>query len=81
MAENPQQVLDFLNNLAYRSKHKCEKISWTSKLIVKKNLASLNLRLGISVSIPKTKQHLYAINDEELRHISLKIALFRAYLN
>jgi len=44
MAENPQQVLDFLNNLAYRSKAQGEKFY-----------------------SEKQKQHLYAINDEELR--------------
>ena len=55
MAENPQQVLDFLNNLADRSKAQGEKELAELKAYCEKNLALLNLPLGISVSILKTK--------------------------
>ncbi|OOF49228.1 oligopeptidase A [Rodentibacter trehalosifermentans] len=68
MAETPQQVLDFLDNLAKRAKPQGEK-----------ELAQLNAyceqEFGVSHLEPwdiafyseKQKQHLYAINDEELR--------------
>ena len=82
MAENPQQVLDFLNNLADRSKAQGEKELAELKAIVKKNLASLNLRLGISVSIPKNKNNIYMRSMmKNFALISQKIALFRVYLN
>ena len=82
MAENPQQVLDFLNNLAYRSKAQGEKELAELKAYCEKNLASLNLRLGISVSIPKNKNNIYMRSMmKNFVLISLKIALFRAYLN
>lgn len=68
MAENPQQVLEFLENLATRAKPQGEK-----------ELAELTAytasTFGISELQPwditfyseKQKQHLFAINDEELR--------------
>ena len=59
MAENPQQVLDFLNNLADRSKAQGEKELAELKAYCEKNLALLNLRLGISVSILKNKNNIY----------------------
>ncbi|MGV6987736.1 oligopeptidase A [Testudinibacter sp. P80/BLE/0925] len=68
MAQSPQQVLDFLENLAVRAKPQGEK-----------ELAELTAytaeTFGISELEPwdiafyseKQKQHLFAINDEELR--------------
>lgn len=68
MAENPQQVLDFLDNLATRAKPQGEK-----ELTELKDYVSAEF--GINALAPwdiafyaeKQKQHLYAINDEELR--------------
>lgn len=68
MAENPQQVLGFLNDLAQRA-HK----QGTAEL---EQLSAFALRhYGVSELAPwdityyseKQKQHLYAISDEELR--------------
>ncbi|AKD37640.1 oligopeptidase A [Pasteurella multocida subsp. multocida OH4807] len=68
MAETPQQVLDFLDNLAVRSKAQGEK-----------ELAELNAFCQTEFNVhtleawdiafysEKQKQHLYAINDEALR--------------
>ena len=68
MAENPQQVLDFLENLATRSKAQGERELQELKDFCKTyyNLTALEL-WDLSFYSEKQKQHLYAINDEELR--------------
>ena len=68
MAENPQQVLDFLENLATRSKAQGERELQALKDFCKThyNLTALEL-WDLSFYSEKQKQHLYAINDEELR--------------
>ena len=68
MAENPQQVLDFLENLATRSKAQGERELQALKDFCKMhyNLTALEL-WDLSFYSEKQKQHLYAINDEELR--------------
>ncbi|NBI13092.1 oligopeptidase A [[Haemophilus] felis] len=68
MAENPQQVLDFLDNLAQRSKAQGEKElaelqEFCQKEFNVKELAAWD----IAFYSEKQKQHLYSINDEELR--------------
>ena len=69
MAESPQQVLDFLNNLADRSKAQGEKELAELKAYCEKEFwRNGTCPFGISVFYSeKQKQHLYAINDEELR--------------
>ena len=68
MAENPQQVLDFLNNLADRSKAQGEKELAELKAYCEKEFGVTELApWDISFYSEKQKQHLYAINDEELR--------------
>ena len=68
MAENPQQVLTFLENLATRSKAQGERELQALKDFCKThyNLTALEL-WDLSFYSEKQKQHLYAINDEELR--------------
>ena len=68
MAENPQQVLTFLENLATRSKAQGERELQELKDFCKThyNLTALEL-WDLSFYSEKQKQHLYAINDEELR--------------
>ena len=68
MAENPQQVLAFLENLATRSKAQGERELQALKDFCKThyNLTALEL-WDLSFYSEKQKQHLYAINDEELR--------------
>ncbi|WP_308665518.1 oligopeptidase A [uncultured Aggregatibacter sp.] len=68
MAENPQQVLDFLENLATRSKAQGQRELQELKDFCKTyyNLTALEL-WDLSFYSEKQKQHLYAINDEELR--------------
>ncbi|MCK3658869.1 oligopeptidase A [Pasteurellaceae bacterium Pebbles2] len=68
MAENPQQVLDFLENLANRSKAQGEKELSELQAFTKENFGVENLNpWDISFYSEKQKQALYAINDEELR--------------
>ena len=68
MAETPQQVLDFLTNLAQRSKAQGERELQELKDFCKThyNLTALEL-WDLTFYSEKQKQHLYAINDEELR--------------
>lgn len=68
MAETPQQVLDFLTNLAQRSKAQGKRELQELKHFCKThyNLTALEL-WDLTFYSEKQKQHLYAINDEELR--------------
>ncbi|OOF78685.1 oligopeptidase A [Rodentibacter caecimuris] len=68
MAENPQQVLDFLDNLAKRAKPQGEKELAELKAYCEKEFDVTKLEpWDITFYSEKQKQHLYAINDEELR--------------
>ncbi|MCX2962178.1 oligopeptidase A [Rodentibacter caecimuris] len=68
MAENPQQVLDFLDNLAKRAKPQGEKELAELKAYCEKEFGVTELEpWDITFYSEKQKQHLYAINDEELR--------------
>ncbi|QPB43223.1 oligopeptidase A [Rodentibacter haemolyticus] len=68
MAENPQQVLDFLDSLAERAKPQGEKELQELKDYCEKNFSVTELApWDIGFYSEKQKQHLYAINDEELR--------------
>ena len=68
MAQNPQQVLDFLDNLAERAKPQGEKELQDLKDYCEKEFGITELApWDISFYSEKQKQHLYAINDEELR--------------
>ncbi|THA08473.1 oligopeptidase A [Rodentibacter pneumotropicus] len=68
MAENPQQVLDFLDNLAKRAKPQGEKELVELKAYCEQEFGITNLEpWDITFYSEKQKQHLYAINDEELR--------------
>ena len=78
LAENPQQVLDFLNNLADRSKAQGEKELAELKAYCEKEFGVTELApWDISFYSEKQKQHLYAIMMKNFVLISLKIALFR----
>ena len=68
MAENPQQVLDFLDHLAERAKPQGEKELQELKDYCEKEFGVTELApWDIGFYSEKQKQHLYAINDEELR--------------
>ncbi|HDR1021637.1 TPA: oligopeptidase A [Pasteurella multocida] len=68
MAENPQQVLDFLDNLAKRSKAQGEKELAELKAFCETHFNVTALEAwDIAFYSEKQKQHLYSINDEELR--------------
>lgn len=68
MAENPQQVLDFLDNLAQRSKAQGEKELAELSTFCKQEFDVNQLEAwDIAFYSEKQKQYLYAINDEELR--------------
>lgn len=68
MAENPQQVLDFLNNLADRAKGQGEKELAELKAYCQREFGIAELApWDIAFYSEKQKQQLYAINDEELR--------------
>ena len=68
MAENPQQVLDFLDHLAERAKPQGEKELQELKDYCEKEFSVTELApWDIGFYSEKQKQHLYAINDEELR--------------
>lgn len=68
MAETPQQVLDFLNNLADRSKEQGLKELADLEDFCKTQFNISKLEpWDITFYSEKQKQHLYAINDEELR--------------
>lgn len=68
MAENPQQVLDFLDNLASRSKAQGQKELADLQAFCQTEYGVNELApWDISFYSEKQKQALYAINDEELR--------------
>ena len=68
MAENPQQVVEFLENLANRSKEQGKKEICELKQFVKENYGVDTLEpWDIAFYSEKQKQALYSINDEELR--------------
>lgn len=68
MAQSPKQVLEFLENLAQRSKEQGKKELAELEAFCKttQNITALE-PWDISFYSEKQKQHLYAINDEELR--------------
>ncbi|TNH08097.1 oligopeptidase A [Testudinibacter sp. TR-2022] len=68
MAESPQQVLDFLQNLATRAKPQGEKELAELKAYTAQAFGVNELEpWDIAFYSEKQKQHLFAINDEELR--------------
>lgn len=68
MAENPTQVVDFLEGLANRSKEQGKKELAGLKAFAKENYGVSELQpWDIAFYSEKQKQALYAINDEELR--------------
>ena len=68
MAENPQQVVDFLEDLAKRSKAQGEKELAELHAFVEQEYGVTELQpWDIAFYSEKQKQALYAINDEELR--------------
>lgn len=68
MAENPQQVLDFLDNLAARCKSQGEKeLTELQQFCETHEKVTALEPWDIAFYSEKQKQALYAINDEELR--------------
>lgn len=68
MADTPQQVIDFLESLAKRSKTQGEKELTELQEFCQKNYNITALEpWDISFYSEKQKQYLYSINDEELR--------------
>ncbi|MFK5039919.1 oligopeptidase A [Glaesserella parasuis] len=68
MAENPTQVVDFLEGLANRSKEQGKKELAGLKAFAKESYGVSELQpWDIAFYSEKQKQALYAINDEELR--------------
>ncbi|MFD1805896.1 oligopeptidase A [Pasteurella oralis] len=68
MAENPQQVLNFLDSLATRSKAQGEKELAELEAFCRTAFHVDTLEAwDIAFYSEKQKQHLYSINDEELR--------------
>lgn len=68
MAENPTQVVDFLEGLADRSKEQGKKELAELKAFAKESYGVSELQpWDIAFYSEKQKQALYAINDEELR--------------
>ncbi|QGM81139.1 oligopeptidase A [Otariodibacter oris] len=68
MAENPKQVMDFLENLATRAKGQGQKELAELKAFAEKEYNVTDLQpWDIAFYSEKQKQALYAINDEELR--------------
>ncbi|OOR98466.1 oligopeptidase A [Haemophilus paracuniculus] len=68
MAESPKQVIDFLEDLAKRSKAQGEKELAELKAFVEQEYGVTELEpWDIAYYSEKQKQALYAINDEELR--------------
>ena len=68
MAENPKQVVDFLEGLANRSKEQGKKELAELKAFAKESYGVSELQpWDIAFYSEKQKQALYAINDEELR--------------
>nr|WP_265475120.1 oligopeptidase A [Mergibacter septicus] len=68
MAESPKQVLDFLNDLALRSKEQAKREVIELQDFCKEHYAVTELApWDITFYSEKQKQYLYSINDEELR--------------
>lgn len=68
MAESPKQVLDFLTDLAVRSKEQAQKEVAELKAFCQEHYGVTELApWDITFYSEKQKQHLYSINDEELR--------------
>lgn len=68
MAESPKQVIDFLEDLAARSKAQGKKELAELKAFAEKEFGVTDLQpWDIAFYSEKQKQALYAINDEELR--------------
>ncbi|SUC09657.1 oligopeptidase A [Pasteurella canis] len=68
MAENPQQVLDFLDSLAIRSKEQGKKELEELEAFCRTEFNIKTLEVwDIAFYSEKQKQYLYSINDEELR--------------
>lgn len=68
MVETPQQALEFLNDLATRAKPKAEKELAELKLFAKSTYSVTEIEAwDISYYSEKQKQHLYSIDDEQLR--------------
>ncbi|GKX55607.1 oligopeptidase A [Leminorella grimontii] len=68
MAENPQQVLDFLNDLAKRAHNQGEKELADLRAFAKEHFGKTELEpWDVSYYSEKQKQHLYSISDEQLR--------------
>lgn len=68
MAENPQQVLDFLTDLAKRARPQGEKELTQLRAFAKAEFGVDELQpWDIAYYSEKQKQHLYSISDEQLR--------------
>ncbi|PVZ81051.1 oligopeptidase A [Serratia sp. S1B] len=68
MAENPQQVLDFLNDLAKRARPQAEQELAQLRAFAKQHYGVDNLEAwDITYYGEKQKQHLFSISDEQLR--------------
>lgn len=68
MAENPTQVLDFLTDLASRSKEQAKNELAELKAFCQEHYGVTDLEpWDITFYSEKQKQHLFSINDEELR--------------
>lgn len=68
MAENPQQVLDFLNDLAKRARAQGEKELADLRAFAQQHFGKSELEAwDVSYYSEKQKQHLYSISDEQLR--------------
>lgn len=68
MAENPQQVLDFLNDLAKRARNQGEQELADLRAFAQEHYGKTELEpWDVSYYSEKQKQHLYAISDEQLR--------------
>ncbi|VEA51157.1 oligopeptidase A [Salmonella enterica subsp. enterica] len=68
MAENPQQVLDFLTDLAKRARPQGEKELAQLRAFAKAEFGVEELQpWDIAYYSEKQKQHLYSISDEQLR--------------
>ncbi|QXO17319.1 MULTISPECIES: oligopeptidase A [Vibrio] len=68
MAESPQQVMDFLNNLATKAKPQGEREVEELRQFAEQEFGVTELKLwDIAYYSEKQKQHLFQISDEELR--------------
>ncbi|MGL5990794.1 MAG: oligopeptidase A [Plesiomonas sp.] len=68
MAENPQQVLDFLNNLATRARTQGQKELAELQDFARQHCQAEQLDVwDVAYYSEKQKQHLFSISDEELR--------------